>query len=140
MFAGATLAAHKAAGDASGGVELFFKLDAQGEEIHAFAGLVAHHNVAQHAGFAVADHGAAVGQTAHLAGFDHKGATCKGRFKFAVLGEGFQPGCKFVSHRDSPSCWVDLYRGRAAPTCTINPTAESLSSGSIYCTKQGIAP
>ena len=105
---GAAFAAHKAAGDAAGGVEFFLKLDAEGEEVDAVAGLVAHRDVAQHAGLAVADHGAAVGQTAHFAGLDHKRAARKGRLELAVVGEGFQSGCEFVSHRDSPSL-VDFY-------------------------------
>ena len=108
MLTGAAFAAHKAAGDAACGVELLLKLNAQGEEINAVTRLVAHRDIAQHAGLAVADHRAAVGQTAHFAGLDHKGAACKGRLKLAVLGEGFQSGCEFVSHRDSPSL-VDFY-------------------------------
>ena len=114
MLTRAALTAHKAAGNTAGGVQLFLKLHAQGEEINAVTGLVAHGDVAQHAGLAVADHGAAVGQTAHFAGLDHKGAACKGRLKFAVLGEGFQPGSKFVSHRFSPSFGM-ICRGRTAP-------------------------
>ena len=108
MLAGAALTAHEAAGDAACGVELLLKLNAQGEEINAVTRLVAHRDIAQHAGLAVADHRAAVGQTAHFAGLDHKRAACKGRLKLAVLGEGFQSGCEFVSHRDSPSL-VDFY-------------------------------
>ena len=92
VFAGAALTAHKAAGNAAGGVELFLKLHAQGEEVHAFAGLFAHGDVAQHAGLAVADQGAAVGQTAQLAGLHHKGTARKGGLILAVVGEGFLPG------------------------------------------------
>ena len=64
---GAALAAHEAAGDAACGVELFLILHVQREEIHTFAGLGAHDDVAHHAGLAVADQGACVGQAAHLA-------------------------------------------------------------------------
>ena len=126
MLAGAALAAHKAAGDAACGVELLLKLNAQGEEINAVTRFVAHRDIAQHAGLAVADHRAAVGQTAHFAGLDHKGAACKGRLKLAVLGEGFQSGCEFVSHRDSPSDMI--YFQRAQPRfCTIKPAAKPVA-------------
>jgi hypothetical protein len=126
MLAGAAFAAHKAAGDAACGVEFFLKLDAQGEEINAVTRFVAHRDIAQHAGLAVADHRATVGQTAHFAGLDHKGAACKGRLKLAVLGEGFQSGCEFVSHRDSPSDMI--YFQRAQPRfCTIKPAAKPVA-------------
>ena len=64
----------------------FFKFHAQGEEIHPFTRLFAHGNIAQHAGFAIADHCAAIGKAAELAGFHHKRAAGKSCFKLAVVG------------------------------------------------------
>ena len=81
MFTGAAFAAHKGAGNAAGGVQLFFKFHAQGEEIHPFTRLFAHGNIAQHAGFAIADHCAAIGKAAELAGFHHKRAAGKKLFQ-----------------------------------------------------------
>ena len=132
MLAGAALTAHEAAGDAACGVELLLKLDAQGEEIDAVAGLVAHRDVAEHAGLAVADHGAAVGQTAHFAGLDHKRAARKGRLELAVVGEGFQSGCEFVSHRDSPSL-VDFYFQRfPAPVLYNKASSQACCLGARF--------
>ena len=83
-----TTAPDPSAGDAAGGVQLFLKLNAQGKEVDAVPGLFAHGDVAQNAGLAVADHRAAVGQAAQLAGLDHEGAPRKGGLKLAVVGEG----------------------------------------------------
>ena len=137
MLAGAALTAHEAAGDAAGGVEFFLKLDAQGEEVNTVARLVAHRNVAQHAGLAVADHRAAVGQATHFAGFDHKGAARKGRLELAVLGEGFQSGCEFVSHRDSPSL-VDFYFQRSpAPILYNKASSQASCLGARFTAQNG---
>ena len=101
-LAGAALTAHKAAGDAACGVELFLILHVQGEEIHTFAGLGAHHNVAQHAGLAVADQGACVGQAAHLAHLDlERTASQRGLVDLEVF-KGLFAGTKFNCH------WVCL--------------------------------
>ena len=132
VLAGAALTAHEAARDAACGVEFLLKLDAQGEEIDAVAGLVAHRDVAEHAGLAVADHGAAVGQTAHFAGLDHKRAARKGRLELAVVGEGFQSGCEFVSHRDSPSL-VDFYFQRSpAPVLYNKASSQACCLGARF--------
>ena len=137
VLAGAALTAHEAAGDAAGGVEFFLKLDAQGEEVNTVARLVAHRNVAQHAGLAVADHRAAVGQATHFAGFDHKGAARKGRLELAVLGEGFQSGCEFVSHRDSPSL-VDFYFQRSpAPILYNKASSQASCLGARFTAQNG---
>ena len=87
MLAGAALAAHKAAGNAARRVQLLLKFHAQREKVDAVTGLFAHGHVAQHAGLAVADHRAAVGQAAQLAGLHHERAARKGGLKFAVVGE-----------------------------------------------------
>ena len=119
VFTGAAFAAHKGAGNAAGGVQLFFKFHAQWEEIHPFTRLFAHGNIAQHAGFAIADHCAAIGKAAELAGFHHKRAAGKSCFKLAVVGEGCLTGCKFQCHSNSPSdiifdTWWE-YAVQAAP-------------------------
>ncbi len=98
-LAGPTLAAHKAAGDAACGVELFLILHVQGEEIDALAGLGAHDDVAHHAGLAVADQRAGVGQTAHLAHFGLERAACQlGLVDLEVL-KGLFAGTEFDCHR-----------------------------------------
>ena len=119
VFTGAAFAAHKGAGNAAGGVQLFFKFHAQGEEIHPFTRLFAHGNIAQHAGFAIADHCAAIGKAAELAGFHHKRAAGKSCFKLVVVGESCLTGCKFQCHSNSPSdiifdTWWE-YAVQAAP-------------------------
>ena len=78
---GRTLAAHEAAGDAAHGIQLFFKVHRKGEEIDAVAGLVAHGDVAQHSGLAVAHQAAAVGKAAHLARLHNERAACQLGFK-----------------------------------------------------------
>ena len=79
-------------------VELFLILHVQGEEIHTFAGLGAHHNVAQHAGLAVADQGACVGQAAHLAHLDlERTASQRGLVDLEVF-KGLFAGTKFNCH------------------------------------------
>ena len=110
VLAGAAFAAHEAAGDAAGGIQLLFKLHAQGEEVDAVPGLFAHGDVAQHAGLAVADHCAAVGQAAELAGLDHERAPRKGGLKLAVVGEGLFAGRKFQCH--SVFSFMDIFPRR----------------------------
>ena len=83
-----------------GGVELFLKLNAQREEVDAFAGLFAHGDVAEHTGLTIADHCAAVGQATHFAGLDDKGTACKGGFELAVVGK--------VSLRDANSSAIQV--------------------------------
>ena len=102
LLAGAALTAHKAAGNAAHRVELFLKLHAQGEEVDALAGLLAHGYIAQHHGLAVAHQAAAVGEAAHLAGLHHKGAARQRGFPHPVIGEGFFSGTKFQSHVSVP--------------------------------------
>ena len=97
-LAGAALTAHKAAGDAACGVELFLILHVQGEEIHALAGLGAHDHVAHHAGLAVADQGAGVGQAAHLAHFHLERAAGQHGLVDLVVLKGLFAGTKFNCH------------------------------------------
>ena len=98
LLTGAALTAHKAAGDAADGVQLLFKINAQGEEINAFTGLFGHGDVAQHGGLAIADQTAAVGQGAHLAGLDNQLAAAQLGLKGAEFCKGLFAGSKFCSH------------------------------------------
>ena len=124
---GAALTAHKAAGDAACGVELFLILHVQGEEIHTFAGLGAHHNVAQHAGLAVADQGACVGQAAHLAHLDlERTASQRGLVDLEVF-KGLFAGTKFNCHLVLPPlsfCGLSSYlpKGSGQRIIAIKPT------------------
>ena len=97
-LAGAALTAHEAAGDAACGVELFLVLHVQGEEIDALAGLGAHDHVAHHAGLAVADEGACVGQAAHLAHLHLEGAACQRSLVNFEVVKVFFAGTKFDCH------------------------------------------
>ena len=57
------------------GVELFFVVDAQGEEVNAVARLFGSRSGDEHDGLAVADQAAAVGKAGHFAGLDdHRAA------------------------------------------------------------------
>ena len=136
-LAGTALAAHKAAGDAAGGVQLFLILHAQGEEVDALPGLGAHGDVAQHHRLAVADQGAGVGQPAHLAHFCLEGAACQFHLVDLVMGEGLFAGAEFDCHLLPPNL-----PGRAAPVYPIRPSAAGYSNKpsaqsrfrrSVYC-------
>ena len=95
---GAALTAHKAAGDAAGGIELLLVFHVQREEVNAFAGLGAHDDIAHHAGLAVADQRAGIGQTAHLAHFNLERAACQHGFVDLVVFKGLFAGTKFNCH------------------------------------------
>ena len=97
-LAGAALTAHKAAGNAACGVELFLVLHVQREEIHALAGLGAHDHVAHHAGLAVADQCAGIGQATHLAHFNLERAAGQHGFVDLEVVKGLFAGTKFDCH------------------------------------------
>ena len=86
------------AGYAACGGELFLVLHVQGEEIDALAGLGAHDHVAHHAGLAVADEGACVGQAAHLAHLHLEGAACQRSLVNFEVVKVFFAGTKFDCH------------------------------------------
>ena len=132
LFAGAAFTAHKAAGNAAHCIHFFLKLNAQGEEINAVAGFCTHHNIAQHAGFAVADHGAAVAEAAHFTGFHHQRAAGQSGFKRAELGESFLFGREFQSHNEPPLSFLKTGLCTMASSNKSNAQALPLRR-SIYC-------
>ena len=137
----AALAAHEAAGDAACGVELLLILDIQGEEIHTFAGLGAHDHVAHHAGLAVADEGACVGQAAHLAHLDLEGPASQRRLVDLEVLKGLFAGTKFDCHLVCLLCpFSGFYLPKGCPPriIAINPApVQTAPKGghrrSIYC-------
>ena len=88
LLAGTSFPAHKAAGDAAHGIELFFKVHAQGEEIDAVPGGLRHGDAGEDGGVAKGHQGRAVGQAGHFAQLDLELAAAQRGFINAVLGEG----------------------------------------------------
>ena len=111
-LAGATLTAHKAAGNTSCSVELLLILHIQGEEIHPFPGLGAHDHVAHHAGLAVADQRTGIGQSTHLAHFYLERAACQHGLVDLEVVKGLFAGTKFDCHLFCLLIFTDLSKRR----------------------------
>ena len=133
-LAGAALAAHKAAGDAACGVELFLILHVQGEEIHALAGLGAHDHVAHDAGLAVADQCTGVGQAAHLAHFYLERAAGQHGFVDLEVFKGLFAGTKFNCHCFCLLVFADLLFSKGCGTriIAINPASLPAGTGARF--------
>ena len=130
---GAALTAHKAAGDAACGVELFLILDVQREEIHALAGLGAHDHIAQNAGLAVADQRTGVGQTAHFAHFYLERAACQHGLVDLEVFKGLSAGTKFNCHCFCLLVFSDFFypKGGGTRIIAINPASVPFTSGFV---------
>ena len=130
---GAALTAHKAAGDAACGVELFLILHVQGEEIHALAGLGAHDHVAHHAGLTVADQRTGVGQTAHFAHFYLERAACQHGLVDLEVFKGLSAGTKFNCHCFCLLVFSDFFypKGGGTRIIAINPASVPFTSGFV---------
>ena len=130
---GAALTAHKAAGDAACGVELFLILHVQGEEIHALAGLGAHDHIAHHAGLTVADQRTGVGQTAHFAHFYLERAACQHGLVDLVVLKGLSAGTKFNCHCFCLLVFSDFFypKGGGTRIIAINPASVPFTSGFV---------
>ncbi len=87
LLAGTALAAVERAGDAADGVELFLKVNGEGEEIDAVARTGGSRGADQHAGVAVADHDGGVGELGELADLEREGAAGELHLVLAVVGE-----------------------------------------------------
>ena len=85
LFAGTALTAQEAAGDLARRVHSLLKIDGEGQEVDAVAGLFRRGGAGQHDGLAVADEAGAVGKAGELAGLDHKRSACEGVLEDLVV-------------------------------------------------------
>ena len=92
LLPGAAFAAEEAAGDAARGIEPFFVVHGQGQEVYIFGpGAVRHDRGGQHDGLAIADGDCAVGLESQPASFENQGFAAD----FTVDDGG---GCKLSCH------------------------------------------
>ena len=77
LLRGLTLSLEITAGDLTGSVHSFFKVNRQGQEIDAVAGLCGCGSAAQNDGVAVTDHNGTVCKTCNLTRFEYQGTACQ---------------------------------------------------------------